>query len=494
MWRRGAALRRVGVGRGAATARRVPPQQVFRALRLRRFDAAELRTVFDRLDADARGSVTARDLERGAFPGDPEAAAVLLDRYDDDGDGALSFDEFEKHVTRDASRRDARIWPIAGTMFLGGISVGAVMPVMPALVTDLGLSPADYGVVVGCFGLAKLVGNAPAARLVESRGRRPLIAGGLGLIALGFGAVGAADGVGGLAAARLVTGVGVAALVTGSSMAAADLSTPLNRASTAAPLGAAFSAGTVCGPALGGALASRLDPSTTFFAIGGLVALDAVLAWAAIRDTRDVRAEEPPARAPSMLADARAAWRDVPEIRRLCLANVTYWMAAAGANMTVLPLVLAGPPLAFAPATIGTLFAGQAAIALVAAAPVAALADRVGPARLVPPALVVAGAAYAAFPAAAAHGYEGVAAAMAVSAVGGALLGSAPTAAATNAAPAERRAAALALLRASGDVGLLAGAATLGSVAAAAGTDAAFGGAALACVATAAAVRAPPPR
>ena len=151
-------------------------------------------------------------------------------------------------------------------------------------------------------------------------------------------------------------------------MAAADLSTPLNRASTAAPLGAAFSAGTVCGPALGGALASYLDPAATFYAIGGLVAVDAAFAWATIRDTRDVRAPAPRAD-PSVLGDARAAWRDVPEIRRLCLANVTYWMAAAGANMTarrpeffffflpqkfvfffeVLPLVLAGPPLAFAP-------------------------------------------------------------------------------------------------------------------------------------------------
>lgn len=109
MWRRAAALRRVGGHRrGTATARRVPPQQVFRALRLRRFDAAELRTVFDRLDADATGAVTARDLERGAFPGDPDAAASLVGAYDDDGDGALSFGEFERHVTRDASHSRVR--------------------------------------------------------------------------------------------------------------------------------------------------------------------------------------------------------------------------------------------------------------------------------------------------------------------------------------------------------------------------------------------------
>ena len=148
-------------------------------------------------------------------------------------------------------------------------------------------------------------------------------------------------------------------------------------------------------------------------------------------DTRDVVVRNPNSKpeTSSLAADLRRTWRDVPEIRRLCFANATYWAAAAGANMTVLPLVLAGDPLEFSSATIGTLFAGQAAVAVVAAAPVAAVADRFGPATLLPPALVVAGAAYAAFPLAVGHGYPGVASAMAASAAAGALLGSAPTAA-----------------------------------------------------------------
>jgi hypothetical protein len=43
-------------------------------------------------------------------------------------------------------------------MFLGGLSVGAVMPIMPILVSELGLGPADYGVVISAFGFLRRVG------------------------------------------------------------------------------------------------------------------------------------------------------------------------------------------------------------------------------------------------------------------------------------------------------------------------------------------------
>lgn len=85
--------------------------------------------------------------------------------------------------------------------------------------------------------------------------------------------------------------------------------------------------------------------------------------------------------------------------------------------MTVLPLVLA-TDLGLGPGAIGALFAGQAVIAVAGAVPVAALADRLGPATLIPPALLVTAGAYALFPASVSHSYECVAAAMALSAVG----------------------------------------------------------------------------
>ena len=169
--------------------------------------------------------------------------------------------------------------------------------------------------------------------------------------------------------------------------------------------------------------------------------------------------------------------QDSPELRRLCVANYAYWATLAGASMTVLPLVLAtdlGGLQALGPGQIGALFAGQACISVVGAVPAASLADKYGPATMIPPALLVYAAAFGALPFASEHSYEAVACAMALQACGSCLLGSAPSAAAVNAVPDKDRAAALAALRVCGDVGLLTGAAALGGVAAWAGTDAAF--------------------
>ena len=381
-------------------------------------------------------------------------------------------------------------------MFLGGLSVGAVMPIMPILVSELGLGPADYGVVISAFGFAKLAGNVPAAALVESLGRRPLVAGGLLMIASGYGVTAFADSTLDLAGARALTGLGVAGLVTGSSMAAADLSTPLSRAATQAPLGASFNAGTIMGPAIGGGLAALVGPSATFAAVGGFVALDAIFARVMLSETRGLGSLEdgppPPTDVSTIVRRVKRSLQDSPELRRLCVANYAYWATLAGASMTVLPLVLAtdlGGLQALGPGQIGALFAGQACISVVGAVPAASLADKYGPATMIPPALLVYAAAFGALPFASAHSYEAVACAMALQACGSCLLGSAPSAAAVNAVPDKDRAAALAALRVCGDVGLLTGAAALGGVAACAGTDAAFFCASFGLVASAARFR-----
>ena len=50
----------------------------------------------------------------------------------------MSWDEFRSTILEEASKRPADL-AFAGTMFLGGLSVGAVMPIMPILVSELGL-------------------------------------------------------------------------------------------------------------------------------------------------------------------------------------------------------------------------------------------------------------------------------------------------------------------------------------------------------------------
>ena len=147
-----------------APERDLSSRQLFAALGLRTFSREELRQRFDAADADADGYLTrheAAELFGGALDVEADrkaAARAVLRRLDKDQDNRVSWDEFRSTILEEASRRDKRIWPLAGTMFLGGLSVGAVMPIMPILVSELGLGPADYGVVISAFGFLRRVG------------------------------------------------------------------------------------------------------------------------------------------------------------------------------------------------------------------------------------------------------------------------------------------------------------------------------------------------
>ena len=79
-----------------------------------RVDAAELRATiredFDAMDLDVDGVVTIKDIEQeyAGFPEDRRPAEILPLAeqlpYDNDDDGAITFDEYRRHVEREIVR------------------------------------------------------------------------------------------------------------------------------------------------------------------------------------------------------------------------------------------------------------------------------------------------------------------------------------------------------------------------------------------------------
>lgn len=209
-----------------------------------RLEVSEVRNLLDEKKIDAMTSAVFQSLAAGGAAKSSSSAV---------GPSApgITFEDFQQSVKRLASQRDARIWPIAATMLVAGTSVGMVLPVMPVLVTELGISEAQYGYVVGCFGLSKLLSNVPSAVLVSNPaiGRRGAMTAGLLVVAGANVVVSLATGFEQLALARLLSGGGVSLLLAGATNAVADISTPLNRSSMMAPMNIAFSSGTVMGPA-----------------------------------------------------------------------------------------------------------------------------------------------------------------------------------------------------------------------------------------------------
>jgi len=392
---------------------------------------------------------------------------------------------FRKHLRKVASGIDSRrTLPIAISMLLVGSSVGIVTPVMPFVVENIGLSPGQYGGVVSAFALAKLVGNVPSAILVERHGRKPYLVNSLLLVSLGVGGIGLATQFEHLFVCRLFTGLGVAALSTAATMTMADISTPLNRASTMAPIMSAFAAGTAFGPALGGLMADRVGISETFFVVGGsYLGLTLVNNYLLVETkakpmkfpwhkdgaaTTAASAEKETG--PTMLEaskDAVRQWAPLmadARVRNTVAMNGLYWIALAGSQMTILPLMLTDPTgLALTATAVGKTYMGMSLVQVAGVPLMAKFVDSVGK-----PLAIVAGtglitSSMAALPFCVdMYQMGGV---LGVWALGSSILSTAPVSYISDVTTDKDRAQALALMRTAGDVGFLMGASGIGAVA-----------------------------
>lgn len=369
-------------------------------------------------------------------------------------------------------------------MLLVGSSVGIVTPIMPFVVENIGLSPGQYGGVVAAFALAKLVGNVPSAILVERHGRKPYLVNSLLLVSLGVGGIGLATQFEHLFVCRLFTGLGVAALSTAATMTMADISTPLNRASTMAPIMSAFAAGTAFGPALGGLMADRVGISETFFIVGGsYLGLTLVNNYLLVETkakpmkfpwhkdgAASTAASAEKETGPTMLEaskDAIRQWAPLmadARVRNTVAMNGLYWIALAGSQMTILPLMLTDPTgLALTATAVGKTYMGMSLVQVAGVPLMAKFVDSIGK-----PLAIVVGtglitSSMAALPFCAdMYQMGGV---LGVWALGSSILSTAPVSYISDVTTDKDRAQALALMRTAGDVGFLMGASGIGAVA-----------------------------
>lgn len=414
---------------------------------------------------------------------------------------AISQDEFCTSLQHMASTVDIRhTWPIVASMLLVGSSVGITTPAFPFVVQSLGLSTTQYGLVVSAFALAKLLGNVPSAILVERHGRKPYLTYSLAVLAVATAGVGVASSFEELYLTRLVAGVGVAAMSTGATLMMTDLSTPLNRATTLAPAMSAFAAGMTVGPACGGYLIDAVGLSATFGVVGlcflGVAGVNAVtmsetkykalpFPWQqeetnhtnnnpqqhrnhpASNDDREERGDSLSTSVKNALGQWGPLLQNV-KVRRVMMMNGWYWIALAGAQMTLLPLILTDPDGMNMSATqVGQLYAGMSVIQIVGNPLFARVADQVGKAPT-----IVSGCSLISLsmvgltlsPAEYLHVSLGT------WAVGSSMLSTAPVAYVSDQVDDDQRAQALALLRTFGDVGFLIGASGTGVLADALGS------------------------
>jgi len=160
------------------------------------------------------------------------------------------------------------------------MAVGAVLPVLPHYVKG----PLDYGSVavgfaIGAFAFTALASRPVAGHFADARGRRPVVAVGALLAAIGGALYFVPAGLPGLIVARLVLGAGEGTVFTAGATWVVDLAPPGRRARVIGLYGLGVWGGLSLGPLIGSALfdAGHFNAVWAFCAVspavGALVAL-----------------------------------------------------------------------------------------------------------------------------------------------------------------------------------------------------------------------------
>jgi len=156
------------------------------------------------------------------------------------------------------------------------MSIGLIIPVLPALVGSFTGSQADqalwYGVVTFVFSLANFFASPILGALSDAHGRRPVLLLGFCGMALSFLVTVMATALWMLIAVRLVSGAMQANMAVGNAYVA-DITPPEGRARRFGMLGAMFGLGFILGPVMGGLLGA-IDLRLPFFVAGSLALLN----------------------------------------------------------------------------------------------------------------------------------------------------------------------------------------------------------------------------
>jgi DHA1 family multidrug resistance protein-like MFS transporter len=287
---------------------------------------------------------------------------------------------------------DRRVTAVLLVVFIVMAGAGLVLPILPLFARSFGVGYGAVGVLVSAYGLARLVFDLAAGRIVDRLGERVTAVIGLAVISLG-------SALTGMAPAFAMAVVAWAAAGVGSAIALAALYTRLLRivptqqiARTLGIFYGAFNTGFVAGGAVSGLVADRAGLAGPLLLNAAVVAVAAVL-WLALIPAAGRPGQAGPAPAPAGpeppdAADARSLARllRTPGLVPVVVTNFAYlWMVAVVFD-TLVPL-FASDVLGLSTVGIGVLVAVALAAEFVVLYPAGSVADQRGRKPVLVPAL-----------------------------------------------------------------------------------------------------------
>ena len=259
---------------------------------------------------------------------------------------------------------------------LNAISWQVVVPVLPLHLARIGYSAAAIGFLASLLSLAMGVIELEVGRIAAVLGRRRTLIGGLALHALALLGAAEARTTGTIALALAGVGTARGAVWTPLMAGVAEDATAQTRGRTFGIFWTVTSLGFLLGPALGGLVASLYGDRAAFY-------LGTVLTLAAVPVVLPITSPGRPA-----VAEPRVHAREVlrePVVVRLCVANHLHY-AVSAIWSTFLPLYAAAQGQSVL--VIGAVFAVQGLTYALCQIPTGRLTDRIGPERLIVPAVL----------------------------------------------------------------------------------------------------------
>ena len=269
---------------------------------------------------------------------------------------------------------------VGGSVFLVIAATNIITPLLPDIRADFGVTIATAGVIVGSYGLARLLTDLPAGIVIDAVGHRRVTVGGLILLVLssilGFNA----SSVAMLIAARVGSGVAVALVTTVALAALGTIATNENRGKVMSLFHVAINTGIAFYPLAGGFIGAAFGWRTTFAVSAALaVVAGAVFLPVLLRvHPRGTTVSRATKGEPRVLYGRQ---------RVVALAAANYGVVANminrhGFRNTVLPLY-AATALGLGGVSIATAIALMSITGLLVATPGGMLGDRIGRRRII---------------------------------------------------------------------------------------------------------------
>ena len=218
------------------------------------------------------------------------------------------------------------------TVFLDMVGFGLIIPVQPALISEVAHVDVAHASMIGgwmffAFSGAQFLFGPTLGNLADAYGRRPMLL--LAVFGLGvdYMITALAPSVGWLFVGRTLAGLCGASYIIANAYIA-DITPPEGRAKAFGMMGAAFGLGFVIGPALGGLLGA-FGPRVPFFVASCVSLLNFVFGYFILPETLPVEMRRPfdPVRANPI--GTFKIFRQYKQVLPLCLVLFLYFFATS---------------------------------------------------------------------------------------------------------------------------------------------------------------------